>query len=76
MGQRYVAATLFTILLILLTYGVVGVSMAVVEATGLFLLWWFVWRPGMTEWYHDWRFMRVQKKRLNEIKSLEDLFKE
>lgn len=47
-----------------------------ISALTLLVLWCFTWRRGMLDSYHDWRYMRAQKKRLAEINVLEDLLKE
>lgn len=41
----------------------------------LFLLWWFVWRPGLSEWWHDWRYLRKQKKELYNSDIIKELEK-
>jgi hypothetical protein len=42
----------------------------------LALLWLVFWRKSMMDAYHDWRYMRAQRKKLSEIDGLEDLFRE
>jgi hypothetical protein len=42
----------------------------------LFVLWWVCWRPGMKDAYDEWRYIRAQRKKLDEIDVLEDLFRE
>ena len=42
----------------------------------LFVVWLIAWCPGMMDSYREWRYIRAQRKKLNEIDVLEDLFRE
>jgi hypothetical protein len=42
----------------------------------LFIMWWVLWRPGMVQWWREYRRRKADLQELERIHCVDDMFKE